>query len=138
MKRVSDKPIGTPRKDGIIPFSAHAGRESHNDALDKCRELMDRFEQRLTLDNPRLIQRYVESKLHLLIHFRVGRIDEEFVALLQWEENISRLEERTNGREIFAGKHLLHHAQRMCSRSRLWNMEPTVISRRCFSILLSR
>jgi hypothetical protein len=43
--------------------------EAGNDALDKVSHLMDCFEQRLRLNDLRLIQRYVESKLEFLIHF---------------------------------------------------------------------
>jgi hypothetical protein len=66
--------------------------ESRNDALDKCRELMERFEQRLCLNNLRLIERYIKSELQILIHFRIGSIDEEFIACFQGEENVSGLE----------------------------------------------
>ena len=60
--------------------------EGGNDALDKARKLTEQFNQRLRLDDLRLAQRYIESKLHLLVHFRIGGIDVEFVALLQREE----------------------------------------------------
>ena len=57
--------------------------ESGNDALDRCRELMNRIEQRLTFDNPRLIQRYIEAKLLLRVRFLISGSDIEFEAFFQ-------------------------------------------------------
>lgn len=82
--------------------SREAGRESGNDALNKCRELMNLFEQRLRLDDLRLAQRYVESKLHVLVKFRIRGIDEEFIARFQREENVRWPEEGINGGELQA------------------------------------
>ena len=67
--------------------------EGGNDALDKARKLYEQFHQRLRLDDLRLAERYAESELHLLVHFRIGGIDEEFVAYLQGEKDIGGLEE---------------------------------------------
>jgi hypothetical protein len=39
----------------------------------------------VTLDNPGSLN-YVESKLHLLIRFRIGFVDEELVGFLQREQ----------------------------------------------------
>src|SRR2546425_6977729 len=66
--------------------------EGGNDALDKARKLYEQFHQRLRLDDLRLAERYAESELHLLVHFRIGGIDEEFVAYLQGEKDIGGLE----------------------------------------------
>src|ERR1017187_7525400 len=85
-------------------------RERCNDALDKCRELMNRFEQRLTLDNLRFIQRYTESKLHFLVHFRIGKIPHEFVALLQWKKDIGDSKERADIRNLNTRETLPHQA----------------------------
>ena len=74
--------------------------ESRNDALDKCRELMERFEQRLCLNNLRLIERYIKSELQILIQFRIGSIDEEFIACLQGEENVGGLEKSIKDRKL--------------------------------------
>lgn len=54
--------------------------ESRNDVLDNRRELMDRFEQRLTLDNPRLAQGHFESKLLLRVRVFINGADEEYEA----------------------------------------------------------
>jgi hypothetical protein len=42
-------------------------RQKSDDAINKIRELIERFGQRLTLDNPRLAERYIKSELHLLV-----------------------------------------------------------------------
>jgi hypothetical protein len=82
--------------------SLEARREGGNDPLNKCRELEDRFEQRLRLDNLRLIQRYVESKLKVLVRFRIGGIGEELVACFQRKANVrDGREESAHDGELF-------------------------------------
>ena len=71
-----------------------------NDALDKARKLDEQFHQRLCLDDLRLSERYAKSKLHLLVHFRIGGIDEEFVAHLQRKEDILWSEETCSAPEL--------------------------------------
>ena len=98
-------------RDTFVPSLEPSG-EGRNDALDKCRELMERFEQRLTLDNPRLIQRYIASELYLLIRFRIGGIDEEFIACLQREKGVLGSDEYTDRWRIKIGErppHMLPH-----------------------------
>lgn len=109
--------------EGMIPVvypktkedSLQERHEAGNNAVDKIRELMNRFEQRLTLDNPRFIQRYIESKLHILIHFLIGSTHEEFVALLQREESVSGLEEQTDCGDFLTGKRLPHERRHIRS-----------------------
>ena len=48
---------------------SEAGTEGFDNAADAIAKLHERFEQRLTLDNPRLIERYVKSELRRLVHF---------------------------------------------------------------------
>src|SRR6266849_535187 len=86
------------------------GREGDNDALDQCRQLMERFEHRLTLDNPRFVERYVESKLQLWIKFSIRGVDVKFIAHLQREENVCGFEESIYaGHVLGMGKRLWHH-----------------------------
>jgi hypothetical protein len=40
-----------------------------DNAADAIAEVHQRFEQRVTLDNPRLIERYLKSELRFLVHF---------------------------------------------------------------------
>jgi hypothetical protein len=49
--------------------SGQAGPKGFDNAADAVAELHESFEQRLTLDNPRLIERYLKSELRLLVHF---------------------------------------------------------------------
>ena len=51
---------------------------------------MDRFEQRLTLNNPRLVECDLESKLLLRIRFFIDGADKEFEACFQRETGIVR------------------------------------------------
>lgn len=63
--------------------SRKARSERIDNAADAIRELNKRFHERLTLDNPRFVDRYLESKLHLLVRFGVSGIDEQFIACLE-------------------------------------------------------
>lgn len=75
---------------GRIPQS---GGNRRNDALDKCRELMERFENRLTLANARLADRYVKSELQIGIRFLIRSTDIEFEAWFKRESLVSGHEE---------------------------------------------
>jgi hypothetical protein len=59
------------------------GLEHGNDPVNKARELMKRFDQRLTLSNLRLDDRYNEGELQILVRFRTWQSDVEYVALFQ-------------------------------------------------------
>jgi hypothetical protein len=59
------------------------GLEQHDSVADQIREMLERFKNRLTLDNPRLVERYIKGELHLLIQLIIGSSDEKFVAILQ-------------------------------------------------------
>ena len=54
-------------------------RELRQDVADKISHTMQRFNQRLTLANPRFVERYLSGELHLLVYL-VGRRDEEYIA----------------------------------------------------------
>src|ERR1039457_797470 len=66
-------------------FSREQGPEGQNNIVNQINHLLERFEQRLTLSNPRLSKRYDEITFQLLLHFRT-RDGEEFVACLQRED----------------------------------------------------
>ena len=66
-------------------FSCEQGPEGQNNIVNQINHLLERFEQRLTLSNPRLAKRYDEITLQLLLHLRT-RDGEEFVACLQRED----------------------------------------------------
>jgi hypothetical protein len=69
-------------------ISSKAASKFRHNAADKISEMLDRFEQRLAVHNPRLTTRYVEAEIHLLIHFSVDAIDEKFVTNLKRAEVI--------------------------------------------------
>src|SRR5712692_4447155 len=53
-------------------------------AADAVRHFMERWNNRLTLDNLRLSERYAQNEIHILLHFRFGD-DKEYVASFQRE-----------------------------------------------------
>lgn len=58
--------------------------KSDNDLSDYFGHLIERFNNGLALDNLRLVERYVNRELHILLKFRM--VDgAEFVACLQWD-----------------------------------------------------
>src|SRR3954451_9615747 len=101
-------PVGIPmRKVGIRaqmgPMSNRStqeGAKTSNSVCDEIRELLYRWKDRLTLDNPRLVERYMKSDLHLLVRFRVGGIDEHLVACLEREQVVSWSEKSAQERQI--------------------------------------
>lgn len=64
----------------------------HKDAANATRSLMEHFNDRLTLDNLRLSERYLDGKLHILMHFRHGK-NVEYVASFQREMPDALLQE---------------------------------------------
>src|SRR6185295_3135400 len=73
------------------------GFEGGDDTFDKIRHLMEGLEQRLCLKNLRLADRYIESKLQLLIKFSVGGINEQFMACLHREVRPCLTQEKVEG-----------------------------------------
>jgi len=53
--------------------------ELRQDIADKISHTMQRFNQRLTLANPRFVERYLSGELHLLVYL-TGRRDEQYIA----------------------------------------------------------
>jgi hypothetical protein len=60
------------------------GREVSGNCADKIRHTLERFKRRLTLNNPRLVERYNKAELHLLVHI-IPESGQEFVVSLQRE-----------------------------------------------------
>src|SRR5262245_24738964 len=58
---------------------------------DSIKHFLKRFNDRLTLDNPRFEERYLKGELHLLCHFkcRSGVEGVEYVALLNRDKGFS-------------------------------------------------
>jgi len=57
--------------------------ERVNDICNKLRQIGERFKNRITLPNLRLVDRYLENELHILVEYRVGPVFEEYVASFQ-------------------------------------------------------
>ena len=84
-----------------------AGLELQDSAADKISQMLERFNQRLTLSNPRLIERYLKSELHIMVSYRW--CGEEYVAYFERAQDVLGLEEDAeNGRLIFFSPSLLH------------------------------
>lgn len=66
--------------------------EIDEEIINAIRHSSERFNQRLTLNNSRLAERYLKGELHLLIHFRVGSVLKEFVACFQGEKSVGGFE----------------------------------------------
>jgi hypothetical protein len=48
-----------------------------NDVLNKIAHTLERWEQRLTLENPRLVEHYLEMELHVIVHLGVRFVHEK-------------------------------------------------------------
>ena len=60
--------------------SIEAGLERRDDRFNSVAQMLDCFQNRLTLDNPRLIEHCEKSELSLLIVVRIGGADVDFCA----------------------------------------------------------
>jgi hypothetical protein len=71
-------------------------REQVDDPVNKVRELMEKWDKRITLDNLRLVERYLKGELevHILLRLSVesGQAG-EFAAILTYFEPIARAEQ---------------------------------------------
>lgn len=55
--------------------------EADNQVVNQINKLLEKFKERLTLDNLRLSERYIKGEIRILIHFRFT--DKEYVAIFQ-------------------------------------------------------
>jgi hypothetical protein len=76
------------------------GLKDGNQIVDQVCHLMDRFDNRLTLNDGRLVDRYLKRELHLLVYFSTRMINEEFVACFQREHAVGWPDEDGEGRII--------------------------------------
>ncbi len=56
--------------------------ELQRDASNKIKDILERFSRRFTLDNPRIVERYREGELGILLHAKLKGDRREFVAHL--------------------------------------------------------
>jgi len=54
------------------PPSEQEWRAAGKKSLDQLKNSINRFNDRLTLDNPRFVERYIAGKMQLLLHFLAG------------------------------------------------------------------
>lgn len=61
------------------------GAECRNDAGHKIGELLRNFNNRLALNNLRLVERYIKGEISLLVHFHLGlKISHQYIAHIHW------------------------------------------------------
>ena len=89
--------------------STEAGLKQQDSVADKISEMLERYQNRLTLDNTRFIERYLKGELHILLHFSVRQINEQFVAYFQRDQIPSGSKESVEFRNDAAGELCLHH-----------------------------
>ena len=70
--------------------------KQNDDIANHVRSLIERFNNRLALDNLRLSERYLNDEVHILINFRF-RNDVEGVACFQRERNFPSLISKSSG-----------------------------------------
>lgn len=81
----------------------------HEDVADQSRRLMERFNNRLTLDNLRLSERYFNGELHIVMYLRYGE-DVEYCASFQRETRSTGLQEHEG---IVGFGDILHDSQEL-------------------------
>lgn len=87
--------------------------DNRDKVIDEINHLMKCFDERLTLNDPRLADHYLKSELLVLIRFRIRLIDEEFIACFQrsrgnvWFEPDESGESRRIG-DVQIGERPLH------------------------------
>lgn len=90
-----------------VPLSK-AGLEGGESAADKVSKMLKRFNERLTLNNPRLVERYVKSEMYVLLALSIRGVDEKFVALFQGALSVRRSDENAGWLEYFASDRVFH------------------------------
>src|SRR5260370_37004431 len=77
------------------------GRKIGDDVVNNIRDTLDRFKQGFTDGNPRLVERYLESEIHILLEFSIRGTDEKFVARFRRETFRMGHVERAQGSKRF-------------------------------------
>jgi hypothetical protein len=75
----------TKVSDGSIKASklGEIWSEQRNNVPDEIKKLLERYDQRFTLDNPRLVERYIKAEINIWVRLGIDGIDEKFVAIFQ-------------------------------------------------------
>ena len=57
-----------------------------NDSVDKIKHTLQRWEQRLTVENPKFVERYKKGEIHVLLHCSAGNVHQEYFIVFQGAE----------------------------------------------------
>ena len=72
------------------------------DVANKINHTLQRWKQRLTLENPRLVERYLKSELHVILHLRVRKVGEQDSSLTDLGEFALHCEKHFGDVDIMA------------------------------------
>ena len=108
----TDSAVDSKGSAGAPEFRSNkAWSERFDNAAHAIRELNKRFHDRLTLDNPRFVERYAKFELHILVRFGVSGIDEKFIARFERETNIGGADEQLGESEPLRESGLGHWSE---------------------------
>src|ERR1051326_1333281 len=68
--------------------------KAQHDLLNEIDHVMQCWENRLTLDNPRLVEHYLKIRLNLLVRFRIDLIDVDCLALFRRADEMTGIEDK--------------------------------------------
>lgn len=79
----------------------HMRREIFNDSIDDISKYLERINNRFSFDDPRFVDRYIESELLIGVAFIVNATGEKFEAWFQREPIVCRMDEHSHGSDDF-------------------------------------
>src|SRR5688572_11546627 len=98
--------------------SGKQGLKTDNQVVNQINYLLERFNNRLRLNNLQLSERYLNKELHILVHIapvngvfltgQSGQIHTEFVAYLERAFPLNRLEIQSEGVNLSVTENALH------------------------------
>jgi hypothetical protein len=68
--------------------SNEQGSKASRDVIDKLGHFFERWDKRLTLENPNFIERYKEGELQILFQFSTGIVPKEYVIIFQGKPHV--------------------------------------------------
>ena len=87
---------------GVSDYLSNDPGDLRDDILHEIEQIFERRRNCFSFDNPRLIECYLDGKIHVVVGFGIGKINEQFVALFQREGGVDHLysHRRVGGCEI--------------------------------------
>jgi hypothetical protein len=67
-------------------YLGEVGFKLQHRVADHISKILYCFEQRCAVDKPSLSERHIEPEIHLVVHFSVNGIDEQFITYFQWAQ----------------------------------------------------